>query len=443
METEQPAGATIGATRRVLTDRTINSLKPAKAGQRYDVRDGVVPGLGVRVTDRGQKTFVLTTRYPGSENPTRRALGDVGALKLADARDKAREWLKLIKTGVDPKAIEEAQRQAEAEKRLASERAKQNTFAAVVEVFLEEYVQGRGMRQGKAVERRVRTELLPHWSDKPIQSITRDDVEDLIEKIVKRPAPRYAHNVLDDIKMMFGWCVDVVKRDRPYKLTASPTDRIKPTKLIGPKNIRTRVLDDTELKSLWMAGIKMGYPFGSLVQMLLLTGVRLTEASGAQHREFNGAWTIPAGRFKTGQEHRLPITKDMRILLDGLPRFNSGDFLFSASWGKTPLHGFSKAKARIDALMPDGIEPWNFHDIRRSVRTRLSGLQIPTRDKKSRVPIPDHVAEMVIGHGRKGLQRVYDQERYEPEICAALEAWQSLLRLIVDSKKNVVPLKRA
>src|SRR5262249_71645 len=153
------------------------ALKPAPAGKRYDRPDGIVPGLAVRVTDRGSKSYVLAVRYPGSSNPTRRALGDVGELTLISARDKAREWLRLIQTGVDPKDIEEAQRKAEAEKRLAAERAKQNTFAAVVEIFVVEYVRGR-MRQAKAVERRIRAELIPHWADKPIQSITRDDVED-------------------------------------------------------------------------------------------------------------------------------------------------------------------------------------------------------------------------------------------------------------------------
>ncbi len=104
------------------------------------------------------------------------------------ARDKAREWLRLIKTGVDPKEIEEAQRKAEADKRLAVERAKQNSFV-VVEIFLDEYVHGRKMRRAKVVERRIQSELIPHWGNKPIQSITRDDIEDLISDIVKRPAP--------------------------------------------------------------------------------------------------------------------------------------------------------------------------------------------------------------------------------------------------------------
>ena len=71
--------------RQVLTDRTLKALKPAPAGKRLDVMDAVVPGFGVRVTDKvdekgraAQRTFILVTRYPGSSNPTRRALGDYG-----------------------------------------------------------------------------------------------------------------------------------------------------------------------------------------------------------------------------------------------------------------------------------------------------------------------------------------------------------------------------
>src|SRR3954468_11830536 len=91
----------------VLTDRGLKALKPAPAGKRYDLMDAVVPGLGVRVTDKGQRTFVLVARYPGAANPTRRAIGEYGMLTLDGARDKAREWLALIGRGVDPKSVEE------------------------------------------------------------------------------------------------------------------------------------------------------------------------------------------------------------------------------------------------------------------------------------------------------------------------------------------------
>jgi hypothetical protein len=85
-----------------LTDRAIAALKAAPLGKRKIVWDALVPGFAVRVTDKGQRSFVLVTRYPGAANPAPRAIGSVGAISLEDARARAREWLKLIGTGVDP-----------------------------------------------------------------------------------------------------------------------------------------------------------------------------------------------------------------------------------------------------------------------------------------------------------------------------------------------------
>ena len=76
-------------------------------------------GFGVRVTDKGQRTFILIARYPGSTNPTRRALGEYPTLTLEKAREKARAWHKLLAEGVDP-GVEEL-RVKEDEKRKAQE----------------------------------------------------------------------------------------------------------------------------------------------------------------------------------------------------------------------------------------------------------------------------------------------------------------------------------
>jgi hypothetical protein len=54
------------------------------------------------VTDKGQRSFVLVTRYPGSQNPAPRAIGKVGAISLADARTAAKSWLAQIAKGIDP-----------------------------------------------------------------------------------------------------------------------------------------------------------------------------------------------------------------------------------------------------------------------------------------------------------------------------------------------------
>jgi integrase len=418
--------------RQVLNDRLIKALKSARPGKRYTRWDAIVPGLGLRVTDRGAKTFGVMKRIGDGAHPVWRAIDQYGAITLERAREIAREWLAQIKAGIDPRNTLSEKREAEAAKQTEAERAKLAVFSTVAEEFFA-YMNKRGLRQAHRVETRIRNELLPHWGERSIHDICRDDVEDLIKDIVERPAPRYAHNVLDDMKMLFGFCVDVADRRAPYKLSTSPTDRIKPVKLIGKKAVRTRVLDDPELRSLWQATGTLGYAFGPLVRTLLLTGVRLNEGAGARWSEFDltaKLWIIPPERFKSAVAHRVPLSASMLDLLEGLPRFQSGPCLFSSQHGKTPINGFGKPKARLDQLM-GGIPPWSLHDIRRTLRTRLSALKVER-----------HIAELVIGHGKKGLDRNYDQHQYEGEMREALERWAGLLQSIVEPPpSNVVALR--
>jgi integrase len=160
----------------------------------------------------------------------------------------------------------------------------------------------------------------------------------------------------------------------------------------------------------------------------LLTGQRKSEVSGARWTEFNLAarvWTVPPERFKSNATHVVPLTNEVTGLLQSLPRY--GDFLFPSARGVTaPIRNFAKPKERLDALMLEDLraadpkaklQPFVIHDLRRTVRTRLSALRIP-----------DVVAEMVIGHGRKGLQRIYDQHTFADEMREALTAWNERLR---------------
>ena len=105
--------------------------------------------------------------------------------------------------------------------------------------------------------------------------------------------------------------------------------------------------------------------------------------------------------------------------------------MLSTTYGEKPISGFSKPKVRLDEMMGNR-PPWVIHDIRRTVRTRLASLRVS-----------DLVAEMVIGHGRKGIQRVYDQHTYEAEMREALELWAARLRdIVTPPPDNIVRLKK-
>lgn len=409
---------------RRLSDTFLKSLKPAPAGQRLDVMDAHVPGLGVRVSDSGRKTWMLIARYPGSTNPTRRALGEYPSLSLEEARKKAASWRDLIKLGKDPKDEQAAQRRAELRKR-------EDTFDAVAEEFIRRVLPKQ--RRGEIVAHEIRENFCNLWRGRPITSIDRRDVIDIIGKKAES-APYQAHNLLGHVRALFNWVIEIGS----YGLETSPCDRIRPKVLIGDREPRQRTLDDAELSAFWKATAKLGYPFGPLFRLLLLTGARKSEISEARWCEFDldkATLTVPAERFKSNADHLIPLTKDAVNLLGELPEFKKHDCLFSATFGKTPVSGFAGAKDRLDELMAAELgrelKPWRTHDLRRTVRTRLAGLRVA-----------DIVAEMVIGHGRRGLQRVYDQHKYVDEMREALELWAGRLRSIVTpAPDNVRPLR--
>jgi integrase len=181
----------------------------------------------------------------------------------------------------------------------------------------------------------------------------------------------------------------------------------------------------------------------------MLTGARLSEAAESSWGEFSQTeWTVPGARFKSGQVHIVPLTPAMKTLLASLPRWTGGDYLFSTTNGRLPVCGFNgNVKIRLDREMAKtwralgrvvgtdrrGAVPenWTPHDLRRTVRTRLSALRVP-----------ENIAEMVIGHSKRGLARIYDQHRYADEIREALVAWNNLLESIVEPPaSNIVPLR--
>jgi integrase len=406
-----------------VTDVTIRGLKAAPAGKRVEVWDELVSGFGVRVTDTGKKSFVLYTRFNGE--PSRRKIGDVGKISLAEARRKAKEWLELAGQGRDPKAEAQAARLAE------EGRA---TFGAAMEKYIARHV--RKTRKAKAVEREIRKELMPRFGRVALVDVTRRDIAKMVGEIRDRGALFQAHHILGHARTFYNWAI----AQEEFGVEISPCDRLKPNKLIGPKHHRTRVLADDELRAIWKATGTLGYPLGSLYRLLLLTGARLSEASGARWSEFDlpsRLWTVPPERFKSNATHLVPLAPDAVELLEGLPRWTEGDFVFSTRYGRIPINGFSKAKSGLDALVAEELgrdpEPYVTHDLRRTVRTRLSQLRVPTE-----------IAELVIGHGRKGLAAVYDRHEALDERREALELWGTRLRSIVEPPPpNVVAIERA
>jgi integrase len=414
-----------------ITDRLLESLKPK--AKRYDVMDTAVPGFGVRVSD-GRKTFILLTRYPGSNNPTRRTLGEYDVMSLEEARDKAREHRKLIKKGIDPRDIEE--------------RRLKTTFASVADEFIAYIHNKLKLRTAAVMEHNLRKTFIKRWGPRPITEITSSDVSRVLGEAVDRDAKYQAFHDLALIRRLFNWAIGT---DR-YGLEVNPCRRLSPEDLIGERLARDRVLTDDELRALWRATARLDYPYGPLYRLLLLTGLRLGEVCGARWSEFDlerREWTIPAERMKKvkggAKPFMVPLTDAMLTILKSLPRFDSGDFLFSHDYGKRPLRPnlFSDPKERLDGIMLEelrkiagnraSLPPFVNHDIRRSVRSGLSALRIG-----------EEVREAILAHVRPGIKGVYDKYQYLDEKREALTLWNARLRSTVEPPPaNVVELRAA
>lgn len=430
--------------RKNLTPTLISGLRPAPEGTRYQVMDAQVPGFGVRVTDTGNRTFILRTRYPGSSSPGRREIGNCTDISLTEARDKARKWRSMVGQGIDPAAVEAAELAAEARKRAT-------TFEVVADDFIKDKLPGE--RKGNNVEREIRRDLMPRWKDRPIASITDLDVLAVIK--AKIPDGKVgSRNLLALIKRLFRWVI----AQRVYGVTVSPCVSLQASAIIGESSgPRDRILSEGEIFAYWRAATRMRYPYGPIYQVLMLTALRLSEVSDASLTEFNlraKLWVIPAGRMKgknTGKKqaraHAVPLTAELLMLLETLPRFNQGRYLFSTTNGSSSVWMGTKPKERLDRRMLltlralarkrgedfSAVELPHFvqHDVRRTVRSQLSRLKVA-----------EEVREAVLAHARPGIKKVYDIHDYLDEKREALELWAARLKEIVNpTSSNVMQLR--
>src|SRR6516165_7775308 len=247
-----------------LTDRALRALtrpKPAPVA----LFDTDVRQLQVRASVTGTVSFSVLKRPPGSRKLARYPIGSYPLTTLAAARTKAREVLREIEGGVDPRI-------RKAEEMRAAKTAKASTFAAVAESFIARHV--RTKRSARSIERLIRRTLIPRWGERPIDAITRADVIGLIDEIVDRGHPEAAHSTLAYARRLFAWAVP------RYDLEHAPTDHVRAGDLIGARAVRQRVLDEREIALIWHAA-------GAYARLLLLLGVRRSELGEATWSEFD------------------------------------------------------------------------------------------------------------------------------------------------------------
>ena len=149
----------------IFNVKKLDSLKPEST--RVDYWDTSLPGFVLRITPDGTKTFSVMYRIGGRRR--RYTIGSYPVLKLADARDRAMEALKLVRDSVDP--IEDKKRREEAE---AARLAEGFTFEMLAERFLAEHVEN--LRSKYEVTRSFNQYLIPEFGKIKAQELKRAQI---------------------------------------------------------------------------------------------------------------------------------------------------------------------------------------------------------------------------------------------------------------------------
>jgi integrase len=383
-----------------------------------EIADGALTGLYLVVQPSGAKSWAARYRHNGK--PAKLTLGPYPRLGLGEAREAAREALRIVSEGRDPTA----DKVTLARLRRQPKPAPDHNFEKVLLRFIAAQ-ERKGRRSAAETKRILVKDALPRWKERSIAGITAGDVVEAVDAIVERGSPVAASRFRAWLSKLFSFAVrSQLRPDNPAKAVENPVD---------PKSIRRdRRLDDAELVLVWRAAERLGYPFGPAVQLLVLTGQRLREVIESTWDEFDlkaGSWTIPRERAKNNREHRVPLSDAALSIVNGLPRHASSPFLFTTT-GTAPISGISKAKARLDGLIAEENEgrplaDWRFHDLR---RTFVSGC--------ARLRIRSEIVEAAINHVSEsfgGVRGVYNVHAYEDERQDAMSCWGNFVDKTVRS----------
>ncbi len=382
-----------------LTDERILSFNAAPEGKRLDVFDTQLPGLVLRITDKGVKSFAIRYRHKGRTQ--RYTIGKTPPLKLKKAREIAYGLLASARQGQNPMAEKREARKAIAVS-IPVEKA--------IERYLEIGLTTTKEAHRKEVARLLRKEVAGHWKGRGIASIDNSDVLKLLDSI---EAPSTKRHVYFNLRSFFNWC-----KGRYIKVFPIDPDFIAPAK--GGK--RDRVLDSAELKSIWIEVTSTYSTYNAIIQLLILTGQRRDEIAEAEWNEFDFAkkiWTLPAERTKEGKKaHRLPLSPLAVRVLQNIPRTDS-PYLFPSEGNKrATFSNWSKGKEHLDDKSKT--TNWTLHDLRRTVSTMLA----------SKLRVFPHVIESIIDHAsveQKGVGGIYNRASYEKEMRDALKKWADFI----------------
>ena len=397
-----------------LTDSAVAKLKLPPGRNEHIEWDDDIPGFGARLRRSGVCTWIFQYRF---RRATKRiTIGNVSAIKAADARSSASRFHAQVRLDIDPGAGRDKPRSGQDE-----------TFGATVDLYLNALRER--VRPKSFIDARRYLEVhAKSLHRSPLTEVDRRDIARLIASLGASSGKGSANAASRSLSAFFGWC------QREGLLDVNPATNINRF----PERSRERVLTDDELARIWRATeikdrsavTNEWANYAALVRMLMLLGCRREELGALRWSEVDlDAATIKlkAERVKNAKPHVIVLSAAAVAILKDQPRIGDG-FVF----GARGFNGWARSKVTLDKL--SGVDDWRVHDFRRTLSTVLNET----------LDIAPHVVEAILGHTIKGIASVYNKAGYIEQRRIALEAWAAHLAVIVEGRStasNVVSIR--
>ncbi|MFO1160075.1 MAG: integrase arm-type DNA-binding domain-containing protein [Reyranellaceae bacterium] len=427
-----------------LTDQAVKAAKPEAHAR--DITDGTVPGLSLRVTPAGHKSWTLRIKWRGERH--RLDLGEYPGTSLADARHLALEARRLAGRGQNP---EHAVRPP----------VSGLTVAAAIDRWL---ATKRGNRSLGLERRRMELHVTPIIGNDDVRAVTRAQLHALLHDMATAKTgakPVEANRVYTSLRGLFRWCAEAeLRNDDPTALLRKPTKE-------EPSAVRRRegsepLLDMGELAKLWSAAPSLpGAVLGDLLRCLLLVPLRREEWTGLRWSERRTNFTadgwhgpalrLPAKRMKGRREAIVPLPSAAVEILEARHKATgSGEYVFAVPGRDSAFAGWRRGADTLRAALGQGLPEkavrgdWSPHTIRASVATAM--VRELGADELLVGRILQHSPRSALG-----ITDTYQRSRRLGEQAALLERWSEHLRAVADAlpkdgaalAANVLPMLRA
>jgi len=384
--------------------------------------------LYLRVAEGGSKQWVF--RYAANGRLRDMGLGAVAprGFTLAQAREKAREARLLRLEGIDPIAHNRARKAA-----LRAADANAMTFRQCAEGFIrdneKEWTNAAHRQQWIST---LATYVYPILGDLPVSAIDTP----LVLRVVK---PLWGHKtetasrVRGRIEAILGWATVHHYRsgDNPARWQGL-LEHALPAKAKIAKTEHHAALPYAEVAG-FMAKLRQDTSAAArCLEFIVLTGVRLAEATGAAWSEIDfeaRTWVIPPSRMKGGREHRVPLSDAAITVLEAMRAVRMSDFVFPGM-----RHGQPVGPRTIQDLVKNLGGEITVHGFRSSFRDWAA----------ERTSFPREVAEMALAHAiPDAVEAAYRRGDLFEKRQKLMAAWAAYCAKVETDAGKVVALARA